>query len=96
MLAGYKVTDATGSVLVNGKQRDIRTFRKMSRYIMQEDLYQPMLTIREAMMVSADLKLGSDLSKDAKNEIVSRINARNVLIFISLLTWIKFHRLMKS
>lgn len=37
---------------------------------MQQSLYQPMLTVREAMNISADLKLGKDLDRAEKNEVV--------------------------
>lgn len=38
---------------------------------MQQDLYQPMMTVREAMMIAADLKLGYDLTKEQKIEVAS-------------------------
>lgn len=58
---------------MNGKQRDLKTFRRMSRFIMQQDIFQDMLTVQEVMMYAADLKLGyDDLSKAQKNEVVSK------------------------
>jgi len=56
--------------MVNSRPREMKSFRKMCRYIMQEDLLQPSLTVLESMEIAADLKLGHTISKQEKLDSV--------------------------
>ncbi|XP_034826907.1 ATP-binding cassette sub-family G member 1-like [Maniola hyperantus] len=73
ILAGYRVNGASGLITTNGVPRDLKLFRKLSRYIMQDDLLQPLITVQEAMAMAADLKLGSEMSLRRKKIIVEEI-----------------------
>ncbi|XP_023936390.2 ATP-binding cassette sub-family G member 1 [Bicyclus anynana] len=57
VISGYKSGGITGELLVNGQTRDEQQFKRSSCYITQEDLLQPLLTVREAMDVAAKFKL---------------------------------------
>ncbi|KAG7306197.1 hypothetical protein JYU34_008795 [Plutella xylostella] len=71
ILVGYASNGVTGRISVNGQSRDMRVFKKLSSYIMQDDLLQPRLSVHEAMRVATDLKLGSELGRAEKELVVS-------------------------
>lgn len=66
--------NVTGNIAVNGKERNMKTFRQISRYIMQQDIVQSMLTVQEVMTYAADLKLGFNETTTAqKVEIIDEV-----------------------
>lgn len=60
-----------GSITMNGEERVISAFRKLSAYIMQDNQLHGNLTVDEAMKVASSLKLGSHVNKAEKEEVVS-------------------------
>ncbi|KAH8327956.1 hypothetical protein KR067_002200 [Drosophila pandora] len=72
-LSGFKTTGVDGSILLNGRRRDLPSFRRMSCYITQDDRLQPLLTVNENMHIAADLKLGNTVSYEEKESRIEDI-----------------------
>ncbi|XP_069705223.1 ATP-binding cassette subfamily G member 4-like [Periplaneta americana] len=66
ILVGYVSAGVSGTIKTNGHPRQLRLFNKLSSYILQEDLIQPLLTVQESMEIAANLKLGDELKADEK------------------------------
>ncbi|KAL0102023.1 hypothetical protein PUN28_018518 [Cardiocondyla obscurior] len=73
ILTGYKTSGAEGSITMNGHERNLSAFRKLSCYIMQDNQLHMNLTVEEAMKVAANLKLGSHISQAEKEEVIKEI-----------------------
>lgn len=56
---------------MNGKERNLSHFRKLSAYIMQDNQLHGNLTVEEAMTVATSLKLSTKVTKDEKILVVS-------------------------
>ncbi|KAK0078313.1 hypothetical protein PV325_002688 [Microctonus aethiopoides] len=72
VLAGFTVQGMTGEILVNGKERSpySERWKRTSTYIQQESLPRNKLTVGEAMMLAANLKLGYTISSTFKHKQV--------------------------
>ncbi|XP_023019227.1 ATP-binding cassette subfamily G member 4 [Leptinotarsa decemlineata] len=73
ILAAYVTAGVKGSIKINGKPRQMKLFNKLSSYIMQEDLVQPRLSVRESMVIAAELKLGSTIGHQEKLAVVDEV-----------------------
>lgn len=73
ILTGYKSTGVEGSITMNGHERNLSAFRKLSCYIMQDNQLHANLTVAEAMKVASNLKLGSHVGKEEKEEVIQEI-----------------------
>ncbi|XP_061380646.1 ATP-binding cassette sub-family G member 1 isoform X1 [Danaus plexippus] len=73
ILTGYKTSGMEGSITVNGMERNLSSFRKLSCYIMQDNQLHGNLTVEEAMSVATALKLPSATTRDDKEEVIQEI-----------------------
>lgn len=72
-----------GTILTNGRPRNLHLFNKLTSYIMQEDLLRPNLTVYESMLIAAHLKIGKELSLEDKVQAVKKYLYSDVFICIS-------------
>ncbi|XP_045534775.1 ATP-binding cassette sub-family G member 1 isoform X1 [Papilio machaon] len=73
ILTGYKTSGMEGSITVNGMERNLSSFRKLSCYIMQDNQLHGNLTVEEAMSVATALKLPSATTRTDKDEVIREI-----------------------
>jgi len=66
----YRLQGVTGQFLLNGRPRDMLSFRKMSAYIAQDFVMLNLLSVEETLRVSADLKMPSSTVATEKQKIV--------------------------
>lgn len=68
--AGYRMT---GSILINGRNDSIHSYRKTIGYVPQDDIVHGNLTVEENLWFNANCRLPADLSKVDKVLIVERV-----------------------
>lgn len=62
----------TGEILVNGQKRG-SSFKRISAYVMQDDVLFSMLTVWETLITAAELRLPSQIPQQRKIELVNSI-----------------------
>ena len=79
-LFSFRTTNIEGSVTMNGHERNISAFRKLSAYIMQDNQLHGNLTVQEAMTVATNLKLSKKFTKTEKMSMVSDSETKVTII----------------
>ncbi|KAL4716387.1 hypothetical protein ACJJTC_006749 [Scirpophaga incertulas] len=72
ILAGY-TKPTNGRLLLSGRLRNEKIFRRRSCYILQDDKVQDTLTIFESLTIATQLKLGNHVSTEQKKRRVEEI-----------------------
>jgi ABC-type multidrug transport system ATPase subunit len=80
----FRTTGVTGSVKINGRERNVQKFRKKLCYITQEFAILHLLTTRETLVIAADLKLNADVGKLKKNEMVRSVSDYQIARYVSV------------
>ncbi|CAI9267836.1 unnamed protein product [Lactuca saligna] len=74
VLAGRKTGGhISGQVFVSGYPKNQETFARVSGYCEQNDVHSPCLTVHEALIFSAWLRLPSDINMETRREFVEEV-----------------------
>ena len=74
IIAGRKTDGAiSGELLVNGRAVDATQYRRISGYVLQDNVLLPTLTVKETLAFAAELRLPSVMSRAAKMDHVHRV-----------------------
>ena len=75
ILTGFVRNDVSGSFKFRSRQgeRDWAHYKKESCYIQQDDMLLPMFSVREAMSMACELKLGGNLRRNAKQMVIDGV-----------------------
>ncbi|KAL1122044.1 hypothetical protein AAG570_003450 [Ranatra chinensis] len=73
ILTGFQTKGMSGKLSSNGRDLKPGASRRLACYIMQEDHLNPLFTVYETMMHSANLKIGNSLSEKGKQLIIGDI-----------------------
>ncbi|KAL2324824.1 hypothetical protein Fmac_023882 [Flemingia macrophylla] len=63
----------TGSILINGRNESIHSFKKITGFVPQDDVVHGNLTVEENLWFSAQCRLPAELSKPDKVLVVERV-----------------------
>uniref|UniRef100_A0A1I8PLE1 ABC transporter domain-containing protein n=1 Tax=Stomoxys calcitrans TaxID=35570 RepID=A0A1I8PLE1_STOCA len=73
LLSGYRLQKTSGQIYVNNQPRQMKSFRKLSRYVLQEDHISPYFTVMETMTFASKLKLDSQRTDKQREAVVNEI-----------------------
>ena len=76
VLSGRKNSGTmTGSILLNGFPKDERSFNRITAYVEQTDMHAPLTTVREAVELSAALRMPASVDASARARFVDEVLA---------------------
>ena len=62
------------SLRPQGFPKEQKSFARISGYVEQNDIHSPQTTVREALVYSASLRLGPEVSRDRSEDFVDEVS----------------------
>ncbi|XP_061396451.1 ATP-binding cassette sub-family G member 4-like, partial [Musca vetustissima] len=67
------IRKTSGEILVNGEPQNMKQFRKVSRYVLQDDHISPYFSLMETMMFASELKLDTKFTMEQRQKVIYEI-----------------------